>query len=296
MNAAPTMTVATPKVGTSGRHLPTSDHDCSESQNGHVDGEHEPPAVDLSGWLVLRVLAEMFDDAEQFRIAQVNRTTSGKIDPGLFISVLDSIHRTEADAKRALRGCYRDVVPAPIRAWQKLAPGIGEHRLAMLLGRLGHPRIAIPHHWQNGPAPDGHACLAHTCSPNRHLIRDEPYFRTVAQLWQFCGHGDPDRSQARKGMTADQLAEIGSPKLKKAVYLIAKSTMIQKSAGGPYRLLYEDARERYQDRTHAAACPQCGPAGSPAHPGSPWHPAHQHAAALRLVGKEILRDLWIVSA
>lgn len=36
--------------------------------------------------------------------------------------------------------------------------------------------------------------------------------------------------------------------------------------------------------------------GKPAQPGTPWNPGHQHAHALRVTGKEILRDLWSISA
>jgi hypothetical protein len=64
------------------------------------------------------------------------------------------------------------------------------------------------------------------------------------------------------------------------------------SGGWVYRQLYDDARRRYAAHTHAAPCIRCGPSGRPAAVGSPWSKAHQHAAALRLVGKTILRDLW----
>lgn len=62
-----------------------------------------------------------------------------------------------------------------------------------------------------------------------------------------------------------------------------------------YRAVYEMARDRYVARTHASSCVRCGPSGHPADEGTPWSAAHQHAAALRLVGKEVLRDLWRAS-
>jgi hypothetical protein len=46
------------------------------------------------------------------------------------------------------------------------------------------------------------------------------------------------------------------------------------------------------ERLHVSECVRCGPSGKPAQIGSPWSLKHQHTAALRKVGKEILRDLW----
>lgn len=72
-------------------------------------------------------------------------------------------------------------------------------------------------------------------------------------------------------------------------------TVVATRRRSPYRDVYEDARERYGDRVHAVECVRCGPSGKPALVGSPWSAAHQHAASLRLVGKELLRDLWIAA-
>ena len=70
----------------------------------------------------------------------------------------------------------------------------------------------------------------------------------------------------------------------------------------PYRDSYEDARLKYADATHDQECMNwsryspngCGTRANPewGAPGSPWRPGHQHAAALRKVGKDFLDDLW----
>jgi hypothetical protein len=60
----------------------------------------------------------------------------------------------------------------------------------------------------------------------------------------------------------------------------------------PYRAVYDAGRVKYAEAVHPAACRRCGPAGHPAAAGSPLSSGHQHARALRLVMKEILRDLW----
>ncbi len=62
--------------------------------------------------------------------------------------------------------------------------------------------------------------------------------------------------------------------------------------GYSYRWRYEQRRQQTADRAHATECIRCGPSGKPALPGSPWSAAHQHADALRIVGKAILDDLW----
>jgi hypothetical protein len=60
----------------------------------------------------------------------------------------------------------------------------------------------------------------------------------------------------------------------------------------PYRAVYDTGRAKYAGAVHPAPCRRCGPSGSPAAAGTPLSPGHQHARALRLVMKAILRDLW----
>lgn len=241
----------------------------------HSPDDTKPPA---DGWLELRVWAEMFHDAQQQRIAAVNRAERGGVDPVVYEAYTESLRAAEHVCRLSLRRTMRRVVPAPIRAWQKATPGIGEDLLARLLGHLGDPRWATPHHWEGTGAA-------------RVLITDPPFERTVSQLWQYAGHGRPGR--VTKGMSAPELAALGSPNLKMLVHLNAEACM--KTRTSPYRLVYEQARQDYTDKVHTVECVRCGPSGRPAQVDSPWNPGHQHAAALRKVGKEILRDLWIVS-
>jgi hypothetical protein len=236
------------------------------------------------GWLELRTWAELFEDAQAARIAGENRARATGV-PEVYAAYLATLARVEHECELALWATYRRVVPAPIKQWQKDTPGIGLHLLARLLGHLGHPAIATPHHWEGTGA-------------KRKLVADEPYERTVSQLWQFCGHGDPSR-RIHKGMTAAELAAVGNPKLKMIVHLNAEATMkcvgTDRSRRSPFRDVYDIRRMVTADRVHAAPCVRCGPKGKPALEGSPWSLAHQNADALRIVGKEILRDLWKVS-
>jgi hypothetical protein len=230
------------------------------------------------GWLELRIWAEMFEDAMQQRIAANNRAERGGVDPTIYAAYTDALQKAENVCALEMRRCYRRVVPESIRTWQKNTHGLGEHGIARLLGHLGHPRIATPHHWEG----TGSA---------RTLIADEPFERTISQLWQYCGHGRAERK--RKGMTADELAAQGSPALKMIVHIIADRTMYQKAS--PYRVVYDDIKTKCADKTHSVECVRCGPSGKPAQPGTPWKPGHIHAHALRITGKEILRDLWLVA-
>lgn len=227
------------------------------------------------GWLELRVWAEMFNDAQQQRIATTNRAERGGVDPDIYAPYTEALEIAEKAARRGMILAYRRTVPNEIQSWVKQSHGLGEPLMARILGHLGHPIWASPHHWEGTGA-------------KRLLITDPPYERTVGQLWQYCGHGRPGRAQ--KGATAADLAALGSPTLKMLVHLASECCMKQKAS--PFRLVYEQARIDYRDKTHSVVCVRCGPSGKPAQPGSPWSLGHQYNAALRKVGKEILRDLW----
>jgi len=219
----------------------------------------------------------MFDDAQKARIAQTNRAERGGVDPDIYEPHLERIRIAEHQCGLSMRRTYRRVVPAPIVAWQKASNGIGEHLLARLLGQIGDPVWATPHHWEGTGAA-------------RVLVTDPPFQRTVGQLWQYCGHGASSRKT--KGMSAADLAAMGNPSTKMILHLLAEACM--KTRSSPYRLVYEEQRTATTDKTHTVECVRCGPSGKPAAEGSPWSLGHQHAHALRIVGKEILRDLWIV--
>lgn len=88
----------------------------------------------------------------------------------------------------------------------------------------------------------------------------------VAKLWQYCGHGDPARSHRRRGQQVEH-----NPTAKMRTRLIAESCV--KQAHSPYRSVYDQARAAWSDRDTTDG--------------------HKHSHALRLVGKAILRDLWI---
>lgn len=218
-----------------------------------------------SDWLNLRVWAEMYHDAQQHRIAATNRAERGGVHPDEYQPHIDALKVLEHQCGLVLVRTYRRVVSTEIREWQKASPGIGEHSLARLLGHLGHPVHATPHVWIGEGA-------------DRELKALEPFDRNVAKLWQYCGHGDPARRK-RKGMTADEAFALGSPICKMLVHQLLAIACVKRPKGTVYRDVYDEARERYADRADDE--------------GRPWTPLHQHNAALRFLGKRILKDLWL---
>lgn len=227
-----------------------------------------------SGYLML--LSDSLDDIEQLRIATENRVRALTRDVadsdgehrGLGLDarspevatamgMLDTLKVLENQATLALR---REVRRSPLYGWIQRNKGIGEKQAGRLLAVVGDP------YWNT--------------------LHDRP--RTVSELWAYAGYSviGGEAQRRRKGQASNW-----SDKAKSRAFLMAQSCV--KSLGGHYRGVYDSARLRYADRLHEAPCVRCGPAGKPAQPGTPLSPGHQHARALRIVSKEILRDLWI---
>jgi hypothetical protein len=171
---------------------------------------HLLPVPDLTGFHELRIWAESYEDVQRARIACENRMERGGVPPEVFATQRAALRAAEHELKLGMGRCYRRVVPAGIRAWQESTFGIGAHLAARLLGALGHPRIATPFHWEGDGA-------------DRTLVADEVFERSVRQLWQYCGHGAPLRR--RKGMTVEEAFELGSPRCKMLVHLLAEASM-----------------------------------------------------------------------
>ncbi len=244
------------------------------------------------GFTELRMYAEVFNDVQEFRKVTLNKLRSDTVndEAGRFSHMAKVFDEVEHEMSMGMKRELRKTVGPAVLAWQKSQSGIGEHLLARLIGTIGNPYLATPYRWQ-GTGED------------RVLVEDPPYVRSVGQLWAYCGHGDPERKM-RKGITAEELAEMGNPKAKMLVHLLAEACVkggVRKDKTGEteertaishYGQVYLDARKLYADATHRRDCVRCGPSGKPALAGSPLSKAHQNAAALRKVGKELLKDLW----
>lgn len=185
-----------------------------------------------------------------------NQLRSGTIDPAFAEAHIARLTASEKECAKAMRHSLRRAAPH-LYAWAKETRGVGEHTLARLLGAIGDPRMAYPHHWEGEGAA-------------RVLIADEPGPRNVGKLWAYCGCGDPSRRR-RAGMSAADAAALGNPRAKVAIHLMAEAQV--KTVGSAYRHVYDEARIEYATREG-------------------WSLGRQHNAALRKVKKELLKDLW----
>lgn len=238
----------------------------SIDKDGHQrGGGHMPPGITKLDELLKVVEAELKADKPKCPWPKLPEVWN------IAVTVV-GIARLEHDAELKLRGVLRH---HPLGPWVKAQKGVGEKQAARMLASVRDP------YWNE--------------------YYDRP--RTVSELWQYSGHGDPARSRRRKGQKVQY-----SPEAKKRVYLVAKSCIRQiedtckspddgvKHVDGcgcsPYRVVYDQRRRETSERVHTDPCVRCGPSGSPALPGTPWSDGHRDADAVRIMGKEILRDLW----
>lgn len=239
----------------------------------------------------LALAADVLDDLERVRIANENRLrqltrAETDVDGGergfgltldhpdvarlaaLVTALAAAEHQAELNLARLLR-------QHPLGPWVKAARGVGEKQGARLLAAVGDP------YWND--------------------LHGRP--RTVSELWAYAGYHTTLIGQA---CIDTQSAGAGGPvslaprrargeranwsaDAKMRAHLVATSIV---KAGGPYREVYDAAREHSRDSVHPAPCVRCGPSGKPAATGSPRSDGHCHAMALRRVCKAVLRDMW----
>lgn len=180
-------------------------------------------------------------------------------------------HQVILELQRAMR-------KHPLGAWQKGQIGIGEKQLARLLASIGDP------YWNT--------------------LHDRP--RTVSELWAYAGlHTVPSGATNQSGIDAQSTDIRGAARRTKGTrsnwstdaktraYLIAESCVKQKRS--PYRVVYDERRAATAERVHDRPCPQCNGKGKSELIEVPWRAGHQHADALRIVSKTVLRDLWVAA-
>lgn len=276
----------------------------------------------------LRLVSDSLDDVEALRKATANRyrqATSTWVDEktgevrGLGLDERDPLVAGIAALDAALREqehsivlqLQRQIRKTVFGPWLKRQRGIGEKTLARLLAAIGDPYL------RSGVVelPDGGEAVA-----------QEP--RTLGALWAYAGLAvDGGRARhIRKGATQAEVFSCGKPQAKMRAYLIAEGLVkagvrslgaedapagdagggegTASSDGYPIHLrqavsaygkAYLDRRRATMHRLHAVECVRCGPSGHPAKAGSPWSGAHQQADALRILSKEVLRDLWLLA-
>lgn len=210
--------------------------------------------------------------------------------------ILLQLRDAEAAAVEALEtamygNARKKVDPHPLAPFCNSVTGLGAKQFGRLLGIIGDPYVRNAR-----TGPDGE--------------ETPPAVRTCGQLRSLCGHGDPAR-RPFKGMTQEDAAALGRPDAKMRLHLIAEQFIRytgEPDKNGnptplsPYRVVYDDARKEYAERVHDAECLNrsrlspngCGTREHPewGAPGSPWRDGHQHGAALRMVAKRFLDDLY----
>lgn len=207
----------------------------------------------------------------------------------------------EHDAERNLTRALRT---HPLGKWvrAKEQKGIGEKQGARLLGVIGDPYVRPAMKTADGAIEPMRA-------------------RTVYELFAYCGLHVVETETggvAPRRQKGQQANWSSSAKVK--ALLIATSCKKQRDEAcgalqkqepyahvpgcscSAYRFLYERVRANVADRVHHAECRNrsritpngCGTREHPewGAPGSPWRPGHQEQHAVRVVAKEILKDLW----
>jgi hypothetical protein len=208
----------------------------------------------------------------------------------------------------AIRNLEKALVKHPLGPWVKTAVGVGEKQGARLIAAIGDPYWNTLHDRPRLVSELWAYCGLHV-HPAAHVLH-EPHEKVGGGGKQGDPGHDPHDTHSRVAGVAPTRARgqraNWSTVAKTRAYLIAESCTKQRCAAckdldgkhtddctcSPYRIVYDDGRTKYADAVHPAPCKRCGPAGKPAEAGSPLSAGHQHARAMRLVMKEILKDLW----
>lgn len=254
-------------------------HGCNESQINH--GGLGPILVDYT----LQMCADVVDDLEKVKISNENRlrtlTMDGEHGHGMSSDhpdvkrLADIVAALSAAEHQAVLNLQRSMRKHPLGPFVKNSKGIGEKQAARLLASIRDP------YWND--------------------LHNRP--RKLRELYRFCGM-DVVNTSAQKVPASQVSVGAGvapskqrgekvhwSPDARMRLWLIA-SKCVMVGHGGPYRAVYDEGRAKYADAVHTTECKRCGPKGKPALEGSPLSAAHQHARAIRLICKAILRDLW----
>lgn len=234
----------------------------------------------------LALASDMVFDLEEARKAAANRfralTTAPPKGHGLTLHnpdvmrLADLLGDLEAAEKKAVKNLQLSMRAHLLGDWQRSRKYVGEKQLGRLLGAIRDP------YWNDlHDRPRRLRELYAYCG--MHVLDSDTGAQDLADSHGRCGAGvAPSR---RRGQKADW-----NDAARMRIWNLASKQVI--GAGAYYRPLYDDAKTRYADSIHAGTCVRCGPKGKPAQPGSPLADGHKHARAVRIVAKQILRDLW----
>lgn len=240
-----------------------------------------------------------------------------------FGPVLDMYAMAEARTEKELLACYRVTVPESVQEWQRRSAGIGEHTLARLLGQTGDPRMAYPSHWEG----EGTERVLVQDTPHDRSIGELWSYCGHGAQKNKAVKGDASALLANGRPSAKMLVHLLAEAQVKSnakdgtayrhVYDQTKAHYAERfhtseCQGGFFNGLFVKCKTHVEalpaqaspasrvagtDPAEAAAgrARQEGKAARPgyAQAGDPFQKSHIAVMALRKVGKEILKDLWL---
>jgi hypothetical protein len=250
-------------------------------------------------------------------------------DVAVCAALVAALQKAEHDAELEL---CRKLRRHPLGPWMRAQRGIGEKQGARLLATIGDPYWNTLHDRPRTVSELWAYCGYHVLPAGHTPSDAQARSASGAQLRTGHGSNDAQASIAgpdpaggnpdhpildahglRVGVAASRKRGTRanwSATAKSRAHLIAKACLkqlvkpcavpdgqkaavhVEDCACSPYRRVYDGGRVKYADAVHEVECRQCGPKGHPAQPGSALSEGHKHARALRLVSKEILKDLW----
>jgi hypothetical protein len=306
-------------------------HRRADTHTTNGDGEgHAPrtipetmPKGELSGAHdhLLLILSQGLDEIEAVRIATSHRLKAlmrnglaGGVVEKHLVAMLEGLEAQEHHMELSLQATMRS---HPLGPWVRGASGVGEKQAARLLAAIGDPYWHYAEHRPRTVSELWAYAGLHTLPAGGQIDPDTHRARAASRSTSTNGHSTCDtqlRSAVGRGDVGGQVINVThgadaprvaarrkkgqksnwSTEAKTRAYLVAVSCVMN---GTYYREVFDQAKEKYKDRTHDVPCAPCGGKlgmrDMPAAPiGSPWRPGHQDAAAKRVVAKAILRDLW----
>lgn len=259
----------------------------------------------------LRFAAESLTDAIDLRVKIQNRIRSGQADlmtAGMELTesqvkkhpLVARALEDEDSYRELLTSRYEQAVPLKVREWAQTVPIIRSGELfPRLVGLVGNPRYAVP------------LKLEGTGKDRKAVADGEPFERSLRQLWQYCGCGDPDLVPEAGNQAV--LLRRGKVKTVRPILFTFSKQLVMSAARSDFTKeselykIYVDAKAEARFKRHTKTCKNrhrppmtsngCGTVANPelGEIGSLWRPGHQQAHAYRIVQKELLRRWWEAS-
>lgn len=255
----------------------SQDRSCRVHSESHSDPAYL--SCDLRQLAELRLWASTYEASSKTYLATRQRinSSSNLINHLAGINIqLELTKQAKAHSKKMMFASYKRAFPH-IYNWAKDTPGLASSSdLAWLMAIIGEPCVKTPYKRTSSVSED-HICSS-KCGNDNHLVSLEPSYRSVSQLWQYCGHGSIVNRY--KGMSQAETLSCGNTHAKMLIHRLAESCVkmigSETRKKSPYRDTYEQAREAKLNKNE-------------------WSDGRKHGHAIRITAKTILKDLWIVS-